>query len=339
MQTADPALSPPRPRPSDAPDPVSRRWHRPLVVTAVGMFALVLVSAFGLLFDDRTILGESVWLKTLKFGFSFGAYLLTLAWLIAHLTRARRFGWLTGTLFAAISAVEVGVIALAAALGTFSHFNTSTDPVNEVVQAVFKYGIPVMFVVNVAMAVMVLFQRIGDRSVTTTVRWGLLMSTLGMVAAVFIVSVGGQGDRTLVDANGRSVELNAGHGVGDLDGHGMFLTNWSLTGGDMRVSHFVGLHGIQVFIAAAIVLVALAGRYAWLRDERVRAGLIRWFAIGYLGVFLTVAWQAVRGQSVAAPDGVTLAALAASFAIAFVGIAVTTRRAWTTPDGRRSASV
>ncbi|CAM3295139.1 hypothetical protein OCAE111667_02140 [Occultella aeris] len=328
MQTIEPATR--RPRPTSGAwvptVPEWRRWHRPLLFTAAGMATLAVFSAIAIMVDDRTLMDEPIWVKTLKFGFSFGTYLLTLAWLISRMTRARRFAWWTGTAFAVISAIEVGVIAAAAATGTYSHFNTAEDPLNLVVQAVFKYGIPVMFLTNVVMAVMVLFQRIDDRPVTTTIRWGLLLSTLGMFAAFFIVSVGGQGVRTVEDANGRSVELNAGHGIGDLDGNGMFLTNWSLTGGDMRVPHFVGLHGIQVLVVVTVLLAVLVDRYAWLRDERVRAGLVRWLAVGYLGLFLTLAWQALRGQSVVDPDGVTLVALIASVGIALAGMLVTARR-------------
>ncbi|WP_238010033.1 hypothetical protein KZZ52_34600 [Dactylosporangium sp. AC04546] len=50
-----------------------RSWHRPLVVNAALMFGLAVVSAGAMVFDDRVILGESVWVKPLKFGFAMGA--------------------------------------------------------------------------------------------------------------------------------------------------------------------------------------------------------------------------------------------------------------------------
>lgn len=303
-----------------------RRWHRPLVVVGLACGLVALASLAAVPFDDRTIMGESVWIKAFKFGFSFFAYCLSLAWLLSHMTRLRRTGWVFGTLFALISAAEVGVIAAAAAAGTYSHFNTSEDPFNQVVQFAFQF-VPVMFMANVVIAVLVLFQRIGDRATAAVVRWGLLLSSLGMFAAFFIVTVGGQGERTVLDGNGNEVALNAGHGVGDLDGNGMFLTGWSTTGGDMRVSHFIGLHGIQVLIGLAMLLGFFAARRVWLRDERVRAALVRWFALGYLGIFATTAWQAVRGQSFVAPDAATLAAFAASVLVAASGMAFSIRKA------------
>ncbi|MEU6860336.1 hypothetical protein AB0B28_15880 [Glycomyces sp. NPDC046736] len=302
------------------------RWHRPLVVLGIACGIIALASLVAIPFDDRTILGESVWAKAFKFGFSFFAYCLSLAWLLAHMTRLRRTGWAFGTIFAVISAAEVGVIVAAAAAGTFSHFNQSEGAFNAVVQLAFQF-VPVMFLANAAIAVLVLFQRIGDKAVTAVIRWGLLLSTLGMFAAFFIVTVGGQGKRTALDANGNEVPLNAGHGVGDLDGNGMFLTGWSTTGGDMRVSHFIGLHGIQVLIGLAMLLGFVAARRAWLRDERVRAAIVRWTALGYLGVFATAAWQAVRGQSFIAPDAASLAGYAGSILIALAGCALAIRRA------------
>jgi hypothetical protein len=314
-----------------------RRWHLPLVVLGIACGLVALASLAALPFDDRVIQGESVWLKAFKFGFSFFAYCLSLAWLLSHMTKLRRTGWAFGTLFAVISAAEVGVIVTAAARGEYSHFNTSEDPFNQVVQLAFQF-VPVMFMANLVIAVIVLFQRIGDRAVTAVVRWGLLLSSLGMFAAFFIVTVGGQGERTAVDANGNEVTLNAGHGVGDLDGNGMFLTNWSTTGGDMRVSHFIGLHGIQVLIGTAMLLGFLAARRAWLRDERVRAAVVRWLAVGYLGVFTTAVVQAVRGQSFVAPDAASLAGYAGSVLLAAVGIALTIRKARKATPATASAS-
>ncbi|WP_425461582.1 hypothetical protein [Glycomyces buryatensis] len=282
--------------------------------------ALALVSVVGLFVDDRAILGENVWIKPLKFGFAFAAYCFSLAWLLGHLTRLRRFGWWTGTVFAAISVLEVGAIAAAAAAGTFSHFNTTEGGLNDLVQAAFQL-IPLMMTVNLVIAVMVLFQKFGDRAVTAVVRWGLFLSTLGMVAAFGIVTAGGQGERVQTDANGDEVLLNAGHGVGDLDGGGMFLTGWSTTGGDMRVPHFIGLHGIQVLIIAAFAMSALAVRHAWLCDDRTRARIVHSLALGTLGLFATTSMQALRGQSFVHPDAVTLAGFSASAAITIAGIA------------------
>jgi hypothetical protein len=285
-------------------------WHRPLLVNAALMFTLALVSAVGLLVDDRLLLGESVWLKPLKFGFAMGVYALTLAWLLGKLTRGRRIGWWLGTTFAVAGVLDVGAVAYAAANGTFSHFNKNTDPVARTVQTVFSVGIMPLLLTTLVIAVMLLFQRIGDRALTRALRAGLGLALASMVVALWLSTSSGATPRTVTDANGHPVSMIGAHGIGDPDGNGMPVTHWSTTGGDLRVPHFVGLHAIQVLLLVVGVLRILATRTAWLRDDRVRARIVGSAVLGYTGVFAVLSWQAKRGQSVAHPDQATLVAFA-----------------------------
>jgi len=287
-----------------------RGWHRPLMANAALMFTLALVSAVGLFVDDRLLLGESVWLKPLKFGFAMGVYTLTLAWLLGKLTRGRRVGWWLGTVFAVAGVLDVGAVAFAAANGTFSHFNQNTDPVARTVQTVFSFGIFPLLLTSLIIAILTLFQRIGDRTLTRALRAGLGLAVASMVVALWLSTSSGATPRTVTDANGHSVSMIGAHGIGDPDGNGMPVTHWSTTGGDLRVPHFVGMHAIQVLLLIVGILSILASRVAWLRDDRVRARSVGAAALGYAGVFAVLSWQAKRGQSVAHPDQATLVALA-----------------------------
>ncbi|MET9580725.1 hypothetical protein [Streptomyces massasporeus] len=286
-------------------------WHRPLSVNVVLMAALVLVATVGLFVDDRVLLNESVWVKPWKFGFAFAAYSATLAWLLTKLTKARRFGWWFGTAFAVFGTFDVAAIALAAARGTFSHYNAQEDVFNRLVQTVFEYGVPPLLLSNLVIGVLVLVQRTGDRALSWALRAGLALSTVGMAVALMLIPLSDVGEgHTVGDANGDQVPMSAGHGIGDPDGTGMPLTNWSTTGGDLRVPHFIGLHGIHVLLAVVLTLAALAPRHVWLRDERVRTGLVGAVALGYGGLLAVTTWQAARGQSLVHPDSATLLALA-----------------------------
>lgn len=288
-----------------------RGWHRPLVVCAALMFALVLVSGAGTVVDGRTLLDESVWVKPLKFGFAFGLYAGTLAWLLTKLTRGRRTGRLLGTVFAVAATVEVGAITVQAARGTFSHFNADrTDPVTLALVPLLTFGVMVIVIAQLVLAVVVLIQRTGGAALDRAIRAGLALATFGMVVPVFWM-VTEIHPRTVTDANGHSVQMYQGHGIGDPDGHGMPLTNWSVTGGDFRVPHFFALHGIQVLLLITAVLAALAARHVWLRDEKVRARLVGSAVLGYTGLVAVVTWQAWRGQSLIRPDAATLLALVA----------------------------
>ncbi|TMR26652.1 hypothetical protein ETD85_41800 [Nonomuraea zeae] len=286
--------------------------HRPLMIMVAAMSALVLVAGFGLLADGRELMHQSIWAKPLKFGVSFVIYAATLAWLLPKLRRARRTMWTLGTAFAVTGLIDVGFIVVQAARGTYSHFNVNTDTFNQIGQVIFSTGVVGLFGASLLIAVMLLFQRVGDTALTWALRAGIGLSVAGMALASFIRGWATTGPRTVEDAYGNPVSLVGQHGVGAPDGYGMPVTNWSTVGGDLRVPHFVGLHSIQVFVLAALVLTALAARVPWLRRERVRAQLIGIVILGYTALFALTTWQAMRGQSLVHPDAATWIVLAAT---------------------------
>ncbi|MEV4108798.1 hypothetical protein [Nonomuraea sp. NPDC049695] len=290
-----------------------RSWHQPLMIMVAAMSALVVVAGVGLFVDGRELMHQSVWAKPLKFGVSFVMYGATLAWLIPQLRRARRTMWAVGTLFAVAGLIDVGFIAVQAARGTYSHFNASTDTFDQIGQRIFQTGVFGLFGASLVVAVMLLFQRIGDAALTWSLRAGLGLAVLGMALASFITgSTSSAGPRTVEDAYGNPVPLVGGHGVGTPDGGGMPITNWSTTGGDLRAPHFISLHSIQMFVLTVLVLTFLGARIGWLRRERVRAQLAGVVIFGYSAVFAITAWQALRGQSLIHPDAATWTALAAA---------------------------
>ena len=287
-----------------------RRWHRPLLVTAALMYCLVLVSAVGLLADDRLILGDPVWLKPLKFGFAIGTYSLTLSWLLTKLTKGSRLAWWAGAVFAVAGTLDVGAVTLAAANGTFSHFNHDTDPVARTVQTTFQFGVLPLLLMTLVISILVLIQRTGDLPTSRALRFGLGLAAASMAVAAWLSASAGATPRTVTDANGHAVSMIGGHGIGDPDGHGMPITGWSTTGGDLRVPHFAGLHAIQFLLLVTAILAVLAKRVNRLRDERVRARLVGIAGLGCTGVFAVLTWQAKRGQSLIHPDRQTLTAFA-----------------------------
>lgn len=311
-----------------------RTWHRPLVVCALLMLGLVLAAGVGLAVDDRTLLDESVWVKPLKFGFAFALYAATLAWLLTKLRKGKRLGWWVGTAFALAATVEVAAITAQAARGTISHFNADqSDPVTLALVPILTYGVMIILITQLIIAIVVLIQRTGGPALNRAIRAGLALATFGMLVPIYWM-VAEIHPRTVTDANGNQVPMYQGHGIGDPDGHGMPLTGWSVTGGDFRVPHFFALHGVQALLLLTAALAALAGRRAWLRDEKVRARLVGTVALGYTGLVATVTWQAGRGQSLIYPDAPTLTAAAAVLlvtAAAATWVIITAKRAATAP--------
>ncbi|GGU92269.1 hypothetical protein GCM10010211_68770 [Streptomyces albospinus] len=309
-----------------------RTWHRPLMVCSGLMAGLVLVCGAGLAVDSRTLLGEPVWYKPLKFGFAFGLYAGTLAWLLAELHKGRRLARWIGTVFAVTSVAEVGAITVQAARGTISHFNADqTDPVTTALTPVLTFGVMVIVIAQLVIGVVVLIQRTGSAALNRAIRAGIGLTLAGMLIPVYWM-VTEIHPRTVTDANGTRIPMYQGHGIGDPDGNGMPLTHWSVTGGDFRVPHFFALHGIQVLLALVVVLGALSADRAWLRSEQVQARLVGSAALGYCGLVAVVTWQAGRGQSLIHPDTETLAAFATVLLITTIAIArvvVTARRTGT----------
>ena len=87
-------------------------------------------------------------------------------------------------------------------------------------------------------------------------------------------------------------------------GRGWPGTGWSTEHGDLRVPHFLGLHGFQ----ALPLLVLAARRRGWSERQNVR--LIVAAAASYVLLFAVLLAEALRGYSIARPDGTTLLALA-----------------------------
>ena len=105
------------------------------------------------------------------------------------------------------------------------------------------------------------------------------------------------------------------HSVGVEDGGpGLPLVGWSTTGGDLRVGHFVGLHAMQVLPLLGFALTRPWAVRRW--SQRTRTRLVWTAGASYLGLTVFVTWQALRGQSIVAPDPLTLAVAAAGAAIA-----------------------
>ena len=287
------------------------RAHRPLFLLATAMAALSAVALVGLLIDDRTITGIPLWAKPLKFALSVGIYSLTFSWLIGQLGRWRRLAWWSGTVAAVFLGVEMVVIVWQALRGTTSHFNVST-PFDQTIWSVMAGSIALVWVATLVVAV-VLFANPGpDRARTLTIRAAAVISLVGMALGFLMTTP----TAAQIEAGASIV---GAHTVGFADGGpGLPLLGWSTIGGDLRIPHFVGMHALQLLPLLLILLELASRRFPVLQDSRVRARLMTLAAAGYAAVVALVTWQALRGQSIVAPDAPTLLT-AAGIALA-VGI-------------------
>ncbi|MEV5977039.1 hypothetical protein [Streptomyces sp. NPDC052114] len=278
-----------------------RSWHRPLVLFSASMAALAVVSAVGLVVDDRVLVGARIWFKPFKFSVSFIAYGLSLAWMLSLLDRGRRVGWWAGTVVAAASAVEMLIITGQVVRGKRSHFNHQT-PLDEALFNAMAVTVVVLWLATLAIAVLLLRARIADRASAWAMRCGIALALAG-AAVGFLMTQPAPGQ-----VRGTSSVVGA-HSVGVPDGGpSMPLTGWSTTGGDLRIPHFFGMHALQLLPLLLMTLMALAPRYARLADARVRLRLVLVASGAYAAVFALLTWQALRGQPLIHPDAGTLTA-------------------------------
>lgn len=306
-----------RPPASDDPSiprPAAAHRHRPMMLFVAAMAMLGVVSAVGVFADSRVLTGAPIWLKPLKFSISFVAYGATLAWMLSLLPRRSRVAEWAGTVIVAASVAEMALIVGQVLRGTMSHYNETT-PLNAALWRLMGATVVVLFAAHFILAIAVLWQPIADRVAAYAVRLGLALTLLGMLAAIPM----------LLPGQAPPIEGIAGaHSVGVADGGpGLPLVGWSTTGGDLRIGHFVGLHALQALPLLAILLNRFLGTRL---DQRTRVRLMVVASIAYGASTMLLTWQALRGQPLLRPDGLTLAALGALMAATVAATAMTVAR-------------
>jgi hypothetical protein len=283
--------------------PDTREWHRPLLLVAAVTAPFVVISLAGVLLDGRVLVGAPIWLKPFKFAVSIVIYAVTWAWLYAYLPRNRLVRWST-TIIAAMLAIEYVIIVGQVVRGRQSHFNVATA-LDAAVWATMAISVVVLWIANLVVAGYLLRRKVGGPSLTWGVRAGAVISLFG--AAVAFMMPRPTAAQRASFSDGTFAGIIGGHSVGVADGGPIMpVTGWSTTGGDLRIAHFVGLHALQALPLVAVLLALLAGRVAVLRAEAVRTRLVAVASAGYGGLTLLSLWQALRGQPLTSPDGLTL---------------------------------
>ncbi len=293
---------------------LGRLWRASPPLVAVGSLMLVVsvASLVGILVDPRIITGAPAWLKPFKFAISTAVYSLTLAWVFGWLSdwpRVRRvIGWTTAIVFV----LEVAIIDAQAWRGTASHFNVSTTP-DGMLFVVMGTAILLQTFVSMAVAVALWRQRFTDRPLGWALRLGMTLTIVGALTGPLMTRPTAA-QLANARAGGRMTTVGA-HTVGGPDGGaGVPVTGWSREHGDLRVPHFIGLHAIQ-----ALALIAV-GLRRWRRPDAVRVRAVLAAAASYASLFLLLLWEALRGQSVVAPDATALASIAIWAAVTMLAL-------------------
>ncbi|WP_419211614.1 hypothetical protein ACNR9Q_12810 [Maribacter sp. X9] len=201
----------------------------PFLYTVV-LFHLILAIGciVGLSLDDRTVMGINVWVKPLKFGLSGAIYIFTLGYLTTlYPFSERKKKWISNTV-AWTLLLEILIIAIQAARGVQSHYNTSST-----LDGLLFLAMGILIGINVLIMLLFIIESVRLKmSVSKPMQWAIFF---GWCILFFGSWVGGQ------------MISQLGHNVGIPDsGEGIPIVNWSSVAGDLRIAHFFGLHGLQL---------------------------------------------------------------------------------------------
>lgn len=248
--------------------------QKPLMLAGIGFLVATIILAVLMQFDSTQVLGINRWIKPIKFASSAAIFLLTVAVYLYYLQGFEKsksiIAW--GTLVIMIA--EVFLIIMQAARGTTSHFNIA-KPFDAMVFATMG----LMILTNTLLVVYLTFLYFrADFELPNAIVWGM---RLGLI--VFLIG----------SIQGGYMSSQIGHAVGIADGGaGLPFVNWSTTGGDLRVAHFLGLHALQIIPLFAVALVYFQSRISIIKPTIFTAI----FALFYFSFFTFLFLQALSGN-------------------------------------------
>ena len=297
--------------------------HQSLTILGGVMLATFVATLVGVFVDHRVITGAPAWLKPAKFAISVSVYCFTFVWLLGFIENRPRLVRLVANVTVASFIVEMIVIIGQAGRGTTSHFNLTT-PFNSFLWFTMGAFIVLVWTMNLLLAIMLLRQRMPDQAFAWSLRLGVLISSIGMGAAFFMVTP--TPEQAAAIASGYGPHIVGAHSVGVADGGaGLPIFGWSTVGGDLRAAHFVGLHALQILPFLGWLLTRRKSVFALLAAND-RLTLVWTGGLGYLGMVVLLTWQALRGQSVVNPDDKTIAAAGVLAASVATSILITAAR-------------
>lgn len=215
------------------------RRERRLALFGFALLALLIPLALAWGLDERTLRGANVWIKPMKFAVSVGLFALTTAWFVGHLLpAARRLRAVDVIVWVMIGSAsfELAYIALQAGLGKGSHYNVG-DPIHAAMYSLMGLGAMALTATQPALAW--LLWRHADPRRGPAYRLAVL---IGLVLTFVLgASVGG-----------------VLSGMQPPETATLPLIGWSMSGGDLRPAHFLGIHVQQLLPLVGLAVASWA---------------------------------------------------------------------------------
>ncbi|WP_407520623.1 hypothetical protein PDL71_10220 [Lacibacter sp. MH-610] len=246
---------------------IQLRIRNPLLYTfgwiniAGAIICLVLIQI-----TTTEVLGINAWIKPMKFFLSIGILAFTMSWYMVYLNNrkaVKRYSWV----MILTMLIEMSIIIWQAANGRLSHFNISTQLYGILFQLM---GIVITVFTLWTLYIGILFFKQKDFPplLPQGYIWGIRLGIIWFVIFAF---------------EGGHMAAQLAHTIGAPDGsEGLPVLNWSKQYGDLRVTHFFGMHSLQV--------LPIAGFYfAKSKGQLITLALV-WFVFVML-----LYWQALAG--------------------------------------------
>lgn len=232
----------------------------------------ILPCVYGMMSDDRLLMGVNVWVKPLKFVISGAIYVATIGFLATLYPYSNRKKKIILNTVALTMILELFIILYQGFRGVKSHYN-----LDSAFDALMYASMGIMVSINVLIMVVILFDTIRKKLDTSRViQWSIL---LGWMIILYGSALGGQ------------MISQLSHNVGIADGaEGLPFLNWSTIAGDLRVAHFFGLHGLQI-----IPLFAFFVSKKWKSTHTNHIIAVSIFAALYIAWISFTFYQAKQG--------------------------------------------
>ena len=194
-----------------------------------GLLCLILSVIFIILTKSTNtqVYNVNSWYKPFKFAFSTFLFAWAMAWYCYYLPNfnINSFNWSVIILLG----FEIFYIAFQASKGQLSHYNLST-PVYAALYSMMALAATLVTLYTAYIGV--LFFTNSFPELPNYYVWAIRLSIILFVVFSF---------------EGFAMGSKLNHSVGALnDNSNLFIIGWSKTVGDLRVSHFIGMHALQV---------------------------------------------------------------------------------------------
>lgn len=244
-----------------------------LVYTGIGFAALSMLLILLIPFNEIEVLGINSLIKPLKFSLSIWLYCWTMALLLSFFvdkSLVRRIA-IIGVI---VMVFEQLVITSQAFRGELSHFN-ETDPTGIVLFSLM--GLMITWNTLEVLRGVLKFRKQEDQihpALKAGIYWGLMIFVVGGFIGGYMGYL-------------RSHQIG-----GPMGEEGLALLNWSVNYGDVRVSHFIGLHALQIIPLCAFAI----SKSSFSKHKSVVS--VKIFAVIYLALVLATLTQAILGASI-----------------------------------------